>query len=45
MWWGRGQSDWLADPAGYQVFTYVGDMVVLMQQLRAQVQATEPLDR
>ncbi len=40
---GRGQSDWLADPAGYQVFTYVGDMVALMQQLRAQVQATEPL--
>ncbi len=47
---GRGQSDWLADPAGYQVFTYVGDMVALMQQLRAQVQggqqgqqAPEPL--
>jgi pimeloyl-ACP methyl ester carboxylesterase len=41
---GRGQSDWLADPKGYQVFSYVSDMVALMQQLRAQVKATQPLD-
>ncbi|MBI3383238.1 MAG: alpha/beta hydrolase [Aquabacterium sp.] len=41
---GRGHSDWLADPKGYQVFSYVSDMVALMQQLRAQVKATEPLD-
>lgn len=41
---GRGVSDWLAESTGYQVFTYVSDMVVLMQQLRAQVKATEPLD-
>jgi pimeloyl-ACP methyl ester carboxylesterase len=40
---GRGESDWLADPKGYQVFSYVADMVALMQQLRAQVKATEPL--
>lgn len=40
---GRGQSDWLAEASGYQVFTYVSDMVALMQQLRAQVKATEPL--
>lgn len=40
---GRGQSDWLADPQGYQVFSYVSDMVALMQQLRAQVKASEPL--
>lgn len=33
---GRGQSDWLADAKGYQVFTYASDMVMLMQQLRAQ---------
>lgn len=41
---GRGRSDWLADPKGYQVFSYVSDMVALMQQLRAQVKATEPLN-
>lgn len=40
---GRGHSDWLADPKGYQVFSYVSDMVALVQQLRAQVKATEPL--
>ncbi|MDE2401695.1 MAG: alpha/beta hydrolase [Burkholderiales bacterium] len=40
---GRGQSDWLADPAGYQVFSYVSDMVALMQQLRAQLKADGPL--
>ncbi len=31
---GRGESDWLADAKGYQLFTYASDMVVLMQQLR-----------
>jgi pimeloyl-ACP methyl ester carboxylesterase len=40
---GRGCSDWLADPKGYQVFSYVADMVALVQQLRAQVQSTAPL--
>ena len=40
---GRGHSDWLADSNGYQMFTYVGDMVALMQQLRAQVKSAEPL--
>jgi pimeloyl-ACP methyl ester carboxylesterase len=41
---GRGHSDWLADPKGYQVFSYVSDMVALLQQLRAQVKATAPID-
>jgi len=41
---GRGHSDWLADPKGYQVFSYVSDMVALLQQLRAQVKATDPID-
>ncbi|MDO9235905.1 MAG: alpha/beta hydrolase [Aquabacterium sp.] len=41
---GRGVSDWLADPRGYQVFSYVSDMVALVQQLRAQVKATATLD-
>lgn len=41
---GRGHSDWLADPAGYQVFTYASDMVVLMQHLRQQLSAPSPMD-
>jgi pimeloyl-ACP methyl ester carboxylesterase len=41
---GRGHSDWLADPKSYQVFSYVADMVALMQQLRAQLNATEPIE-
>ncbi len=31
---GRGKSDWLKDPAGYQMPTYAGDMLVLLQQLQ-----------
>jgi pimeloyl-ACP methyl ester carboxylesterase len=34
---GRGESDWLADPAGYQVPAYVADMVTLLARLDAQV--------
>jgi pimeloyl-ACP methyl ester carboxylesterase len=33
---GRGQSDWLADPAGYQVPNYVADMVTLLARLNAE---------
>jgi len=32
---GRGRSDWLADPAGYQVPAYVADMVALLARLGA----------
>lgn len=32
---GRGESDWLADSAGYQVPAYVADMVTLLARLRA----------
>lgn len=32
---GRGQSDWLADPAGYQLPTYVADMLHLLRHLEA----------
>jgi pimeloyl-ACP methyl ester carboxylesterase len=32
---GRGQSDWLADPAGYQIPAYVADMVTLLARLDA----------
>ena len=30
---GRGRSDWLADPAGYQIPAYVADMVTLIARL------------
>lgn len=33
---GRGRSDWLKDPMGYQLPTYVGDMLALLQQLHGQ---------
>ncbi len=32
---GRGQSDWLTNPSGYVIPTYVGDMLVLLSQLHA----------
>jgi len=32
---GRGQSDWLADPMGYQLPAYVADMVTLLARLNA----------
>ena len=32
---GRGQSDWLADPMGYNVPAYVADMVTLLARLDA----------
>ena len=31
---GRGQSDWLKNPSGYQVPQYVADMLALLGQLR-----------
>jgi pimeloyl-ACP methyl ester carboxylesterase len=33
---GRGASDWLRDPAAYQVPQYAGDMVALLAQLQQQ---------
>jgi pimeloyl-ACP methyl ester carboxylesterase len=33
---GRGQSDWLRDPMGYQVPAYAADMAVLLAQLQPQ---------
>jgi pimeloyl-ACP methyl ester carboxylesterase len=33
---GRGRSDWLADPMGYQIPTYVADMLAMLAQLHAQ---------
>lgn len=31
---GRGHSNWLADPAGYQVGTYAADLAALLMQVR-----------
>ena len=33
---GRGRSDWLADPMGYQIPAYVADMVTLLARIDAQ---------
>jgi pimeloyl-ACP methyl ester carboxylesterase len=33
---GRGRSDWLTDPMGYQLPTYVGDMLAMLAQLNQQ---------
>jgi pimeloyl-ACP methyl ester carboxylesterase len=33
---GRGRSEWLKNPQGYQLPTYVGDMLALLAQLHAQ---------
>ena len=33
---GRGESDWLKDPMGYQIPTYAADMLALLGQLHAQ---------
>ncbi len=33
---GRGESDWLQDPMGYQLPTYAADMLALIDQLQAQ---------
>lgn len=40
---GRGQSDWLADPEGYQVPVYAADMLALLWQLHGEG-AMERLD-
>jgi len=32
---GRGRSDWLADPQGYGIPQYAGDMLQMLQQLHA----------
>ena len=33
---GRGKSDWLKDPMGYQLPNYAGDMVAMLAQLHGQ---------
>jgi pimeloyl-ACP methyl ester carboxylesterase len=38
---GRGRSDWLKDPQGYVIPTYVADMLALLGQLHAQAPVTD----
>lgn len=33
---GRGQSEWLADPVGYQIPTYAADMLTLLARLESE---------
>lgn len=33
---GRGRSDWLKEPMGYQIPQYLGDMLAMLAQLQAQ---------
>jgi pimeloyl-ACP methyl ester carboxylesterase len=40
---GRGRSDWLKDPMGYQLPTYAADMLALLRHLQAQA-PVETLD-
>lgn len=37
---GRGRSDWLKDPAGYQVPAYAGDMLAMLAQLQREAPVT-----
>ena len=38
---GRGKSDWLADPQGYQIPVYAGDMFALLAHLQPQTQTLD----
>ena len=40
---GRGHSDWLAEASGYQLFTYVGDMVTMLQSIKAAKGFNDPM--
>lgn len=40
---GRGRSDWLADPAGYQMAQYAADMLALLVQVKIQRESENPL--
>ena len=37
---GRGESDWLKDPMGYQISTYAADMLALLGQVHAEAPIT-----
>ena len=37
---GRGESDWLSDPMGYQIPLYVADMLALLAHLQSEARVT-----
>ena len=38
---GRGKSDWLTDPSGYQIPSYAADMMALLAHLKARTQTLD----
>jgi pimeloyl-ACP methyl ester carboxylesterase len=40
---GRGRSEWLSDPAHYQIPQYAGDMLAMLGQIQQQLGADRPL--
>lgn len=40
---GRGRSEWLSDPALYQIPQYAGDMLAMLGQIQQQLGADRPL--
>lgn len=40
---GRGQSEWLTDPAGYQLPQYAGDMLALLGQISSNCRGLQVL--
>jgi pimeloyl-ACP methyl ester carboxylesterase len=42
---GRGRSDWLADPASYQIPQYAADMLALLAQVKTQLGPENPLQK
>jgi pimeloyl-ACP methyl ester carboxylesterase len=42
---GRGRSDWLADPASYQIPQYAADVLALLAQVKTQMDPENPLQK
>ena len=40
---GRGRSDWLAEPTGYQIPQYAADMLAMLAQVKTQMGADQPI--
>ena len=40
---GRGRSEWLTDPAGYQIPQYAADMLAMLAQVTSQMGAENPI--
>lgn len=42
---GRGRSDWLNDPSGYQLPQYAGDMLAMLTQVQTQLGLDKPIQQ